>query len=128
MSLRFLADESCDFGIVQALRSAGFQVTAVSEIAPSADDDTVIGLANRKRSILITEDKDFGQLVYASGHESVGVLLLRYPFGSRKKLFKDIVRLVRQSGEELIGAFTVLQPGRVRIGRLPGTYKPDHRS
>jgi predicted nuclease of predicted toxin-antitoxin system len=125
MSLPFLADESCDFGVVRALRSAGFQVTAVSEVAPGADDNVVIDLANREKSILITEDKDFGQLVYASGHESVGVLLVRYPFPSRKKLFKDIVQLVRQSGDELVGAFTVLQPGRVRIGRMPGTYEPD---
>jgi predicted nuclease of predicted toxin-antitoxin system len=125
MILHFLADESCDFGVIRELRSSGFQVTAVSEVALGADDNIVINLANQEKSILITEDKDFGQLVYASGHESVGVLLLRYPFVSRKKLFKDIVQLVRQSGDDLIGAFTVLQPGRVRIGRMPATYKPD---
>ncbi|OPY69944.1 MAG: hypothetical protein A4E57_00822 [Syntrophorhabdaceae bacterium PtaU1.Bin034] len=90
MSLRFLADESCDFGVVRSLRSAGFTVTAVSEVASGADDNAVIDLANHEKSILITEDKDFGQLVYASGHESVGVILLRYPFHSRKRLFKDI--------------------------------------
>jgi len=125
MSPPFLADESCDFGIVRALRADGYQGTAVSEAAPGADDNVVIDLGNREKSILITEDKDFGQLGYASGHESIGILLVRYPFFSRKKLFKDIVQLVRQRGDELVGAFTVLQPGRVRIGRMPGTYKPN---
>ncbi len=119
MSLLFLADESCDFGVVLALRAAGFRVTAVSEVAPGANDNIVIDLANRERSILVTEDKDFGQLVYASGHESAGILLVRYPFSLRKKLFKDIVQIVSQRGDELAGAFTVLQPGRVRIGRMP---------
>ena len=49
MSLPFLADESCDFGVVRALRSAGFQVTAVSEVASGADDNVVIDLANREK-------------------------------------------------------------------------------
>ena len=125
MSLRFLADESCDFGVVRNLRSAGFKMTAVSEVVSGADDNAVIDLAHQEKSRLITEDKDFGQLVYASGHESVGVLLLRYPFRSRKRPFRDVAQLIRQSGDELIGAFTVLQPGRVRIGKIPGPYKPE---
>ena len=74
------------------------------------NDNVVIDLANREKSILITEDKDFGQLVYASGRESVGVLLVRYPFPSRKKLFKDSVQLVRQSGDELVGLSPFFSP------------------
>ena len=123
MNLLFLADESCDFGVVLALRAAGFRVTAVSEVAPGSDDNVVIDLSDRERSILITEDKDFGQLVYASGRESAGVLLVRYPFFLRSRLFKDIVQIVRQRGNELAGAFTVMQPGRIRIGRMPGRYE-----
>ena len=125
MNLRFLADESCDFGVVRALRAAGFRVTAVSEVSPGVDDNAVIDLAIQERSVLITEDKDFGQLVYAHGHDSLGVLFLRYPFSARKKLFNDVVKLVQQTGEGLVGTFAVLQPGRVRIGRIPTLNKPD---
>ncbi|OGA47761.1 MAG: hypothetical protein A3F74_04595 [Betaproteobacteria bacterium RIFCSPLOWO2_12_FULL_62_58] len=42
---RFLADESCDFGVVRALRAAGFDVVAVVEKAPGALDERVIELA-----------------------------------------------------------------------------------
>jgi predicted nuclease of predicted toxin-antitoxin system len=123
MNLRFLADESCDFGVVRALRAAGFRIEAVSEISPGADDSAVMDLAIREKSVLITEDKDFGQLVYAHGEYSLGVLLLRYPFSSRKRLFNDVVKLAELTGEGLIGAFAVLQPGRVRIGRIPTPNK-----
>jgi predicted nuclease of predicted toxin-antitoxin system len=77
--MRFLADESCDFRVVRGLRAAGHDVTAVIEISPGASDEAVIELAVRERRIFITEDPDFGQLVYASGQPTAGVILLRFP-------------------------------------------------
>lgn len=70
--MQFLADESCDFLLVKTLREAGHDVLAVSEIKPRAEDSDVIRLSVRERRILLTEDKDFGQLVYAHGQSSVG--------------------------------------------------------
>lgn len=61
--MRFLADESCDFSVVRALRAAKHDVTAVVEVLPRAEDDDVREKAVRAYRILITEDKDFGQLV-----------------------------------------------------------------
>ena len=68
--LRFLADESCDFAAVRALRTEGFDVLSVAEALAGADDVDVIALALRERRILLTEDKDFGQLVYAAGSKA----------------------------------------------------------
>ena len=61
--LRFLADESCDFAIVRALRDAGHDVLAVADVSPRAPDPDVIDRAVRDSRVLLTEDKDFGQLV-----------------------------------------------------------------
>ncbi len=61
--MRFLADESCDFAVVRALRAAGHDVVAVTEMAPAANDETVIEIALNDGRLLLTEDKDFGQLV-----------------------------------------------------------------
>lgn len=63
--MRFLADESCDFAVVRALRAAGHDVRAVAEAMPGGDDEDVIALAARDHRLLLTEDKDFGQLVFA---------------------------------------------------------------
>ena len=59
-SLRFLADESCDFAVVRALRAKGYDVLAVSEFMQRSDDRDLIDLAYREGRILLTEDKDFG--------------------------------------------------------------------
>jgi predicted nuclease of predicted toxin-antitoxin system len=115
--MRFLADESCDFSAVRALRAAGFDVTAIAEMLPRTDDETVARLAAGERRVLITEDKDFGQLVFAKKQPSGGVILIRFPARSRQSLPRTIVELVRRMGEHLEGNFVVLQPGRTRTRR-----------
>ena len=53
--MRFLADESCDFPVIRALREAGHDVTAVIEVARGAEDEAIIKLAARETRIFITE-------------------------------------------------------------------------
>jgi predicted nuclease of predicted toxin-antitoxin system len=105
--VRFLADESCDFAIVRALRAAGHDVLAVAELSPRSDDSHVMDLALREKRILLTEDKDFGQLVYASAQPSGGVILIRYPANARKSLPKAVADLIRETGGQLIGSLAV---------------------
>jgi predicted nuclease of predicted toxin-antitoxin system len=54
--MRFLADESCDFAAVHALRASGHDVIAVSDVARGAEDSVVIELARSERRVLLTED------------------------------------------------------------------------
>src|SRR4030066_1748063 len=99
MTLRFLADESCDFAVVRALRRAGFDVLCISESSPRTEDSEVIRLALHEGRILLTEDKDFGRLVYSHGQDTLGVIFLRFPTSVRKQIAKDVVKLVKRQGE-----------------------------
>jgi predicted nuclease of predicted toxin-antitoxin system len=117
--VRFLADESCDFPVVRALRAAGYDVLAVTEFLSGAEDAVVMDLALRERRILLTEDKDFGQLVYASAQPSNGVIFIRYPAGTRKTLPNVVASFIANAKTPLTGTFVVLSPGRVRIGGTP---------
>ena len=65
--MNFLADESCAGPVIWALREAGHDVVAVAEVASGAADEQVMNQALGERRILITEDRDFGELVYARG-------------------------------------------------------------
>ena len=93
--MRFLADESCDFAVVTALRGAGHDVTAVVETNASADDEVVLALARADVRTLLTEDKA----------------------GARTTLVRAVVDGVIAFGERIQGAFVVLEPGRARISR-----------
>lgn len=117
--MHFLADESCDFIVVRALRTEGYDVLAVSEYMQRSDDRVLIDQAARERRILLTEDKDFGWLVYVSHVDSAGVILLRYPGDRRSRLGQAVVDVVQEHGVNLHGHFVVMQPGHVRIGRRP---------
>ena len=117
--LRFLADESCDFAAVRALRAEGFDVLSVAEASAGADDERVIALALDDRRILLTEDKDFGRLVFATGSKSLGVVLIRFPASARSAIGTRMLELVHKHADRLTGSFVVLQPERTRISVLP---------
>jgi len=72
-----------------------------------------------ERRILITEDPDFGELVYARGHSSVGVILVRFPSQVRRAKPPSVVEAVAKLGARLSHSFTVVEPGRVRIASRP---------
>lgn len=117
--MRFLADESCDARVVDALRQSGHDVLAIAEIAAGTSDTEVLARSRNEQRILITEDHDFGQLVFASGLPAEnGVLLVRCPERARATLPERIARLVHQRGAELPGRFAVWSPRRFRVRQL----------
>ena len=62
--MNFLADESVDHPIVLRLREDGHDVLSVAEMEPSIPDETVLSRANQRGDLLLTGDKDFGELVF----------------------------------------------------------------
>ena len=70
-------DESTGQSVVAYLRAEGHDVEAVAERMRGAPDGAVLALAVSEDRILITNDKDFGELVFREGREHRGILLLR---------------------------------------------------
>lgn len=116
--IKFLADESCDFLVVRTLRSAEYDVLSVAESFPSASDQHVLRHATKEKRILLTEDKDFGEWVFAHGENISGVILIRFPSNARRQLGEDIKVLVDIHGLGLVKSFVVLEPGRARIRKV----------
>jgi predicted nuclease of predicted toxin-antitoxin system len=75
--VRWLADECVAGSVVARLREAGHDVTYVAELAPSTTDPDVTALAHREGRLLLTEDKDFGELVFRWNRPVPGLVLLR---------------------------------------------------
>jgi len=113
--MKLVADESCDFAVVRALRDAGMDVLAIAEVSPTLTDIEVLKIAAREGAILLTEDKDFGDWVFAHRESVEGVVLMRFPGAMRKEMARAAVEVISEYGSELKGAFVVLEPGRARI-------------
>jgi len=117
MPLRFLADESCDFAVVRALRAAGYDVYAVCEVASRSDDRQLIEQAYREQRVLLTEGKDFGWWVFVSHADSAGVVLIRFPGHARQTLAAAVVQMAQAYAEQVSHAFVVVEPGRIRFSQ-----------
>jgi len=76
--MKLLADECCDTGLVQKLRELGHDVLYIAESGSGSSDEQVLNQAFAEERILITEDKDFGELVYRLKRNVFGVILLRF--------------------------------------------------
>lgn len=116
--LRFLADESFDARVITALRAAEHDVQAIVEDSPGAQDRLIIEQARQEARILLTEDRELGQLVYADRlARGGGVLLVRCPQAARSDLPARIVAVVAAHGARLAGHHAVWTPGRLRLRR-----------
>jgi predicted nuclease of predicted toxin-antitoxin system len=118
--VRFLADESCDFALVRALRAELHDVRALAEETSRTIDAEVIETAGREKRILLTEDKDFGWYAFVARVENEGVILVRFPVSARGNLGRVVCDVVAQHGDKLRKCFTVVQPAHVRITPRPG--------
>jgi predicted nuclease of predicted toxin-antitoxin system len=92
-----------------------------SRIALARPDRDVLSRSQREQRVLLTEDKDFGQLAVASElGEQEGVLLIRCPEQSRGDLPDAVSALVAADGHRLVGTLVVWTPTRVRFRSLRG--------
>jgi predicted nuclease of predicted toxin-antitoxin system len=119
--VNFLADESVEWEIVERLRQDGHSVQYVAEMSPSISDDEVLDLASQSGLLLLTGDKDFGELVYRQQRLTSGIILAR--LGSVPPLTRAniVAAVIRKHAEELIGSFTVITPGTTRIRQSPSS-------
>ncbi len=117
--MNFVADESCAGPVIRALREAGHDIIAIAEIAHGAADEQVLQRALHEKRVLVTEDHDFGELVYARGRSTAGVLLVRFHSRARRAKPATVVEAVAKLGSRLQGAFAVVEPGRVRLSGRP---------
>jgi predicted nuclease of predicted toxin-antitoxin system len=116
--MRILANENVAGDVVGELRNRGHDVAWVRVTAPGSPDETVLSLAQRQQRVLVTFDKDFGELVFARGAAaSCGVVLLRLTAPSAAAL-ANIVADAIDGRDDWAGSFSVVEPHRIRMQAL----------
>ena len=113
--MKFIVDESTGTSVVRYLRAAGHDVLAVVESMPAAKDGDILDRAVDEGRIVITNDKDFGDLVFRSQRSHDGVILLRLKQDLAATRVRAINNLLQQHADRLAGSFTVASENNVRI-------------
>ncbi|MBI4451577.1 DUF5615 family PIN-like protein [Candidatus Woesearchaeota archaeon] len=117
--LKFLVDESTGSAVATALRRAGYDTISVAEIASGASDETVLDLARAQERILVTNDKDFGELIFRHRQPSAGVILLRLRVDTKQNRSTVVVGVVREFAQSISGHFIIASETEVRLRKLP---------
>lgn len=118
--MRILANENFPLDAVVSLRDDGHDVWWVRAEAPGSSDREVLERAKLDGRLVVTFDKDFGELAFHSLLPvSTGIVLFRLRAASSKHL-ANTIRNTLQSRNDWFGNFAVVDNFRVRLRPLPG--------
>lgn len=113
--MRFLANENFPGDAVAALRADGHDVIWIKTDAPSSRDVDVLAWAMRDSRILLTFDKDFGELAWHMGLPATcGIVLFRLPMPASDKAGEVLAARIAER-DDWAGNFAVIAPGRIRM-------------
>jgi predicted nuclease of predicted toxin-antitoxin system len=118
--MRLLADESVDRQIVERLRADGHDVSYVAELEPGITDTEVLQRANDSSALLLTSDKDFGDLVFKDNLGTFfGVVLIRLSGLSSELKAETVSNAFHQHADDFVARFGVISSNRIRIQPKP---------
>jgi predicted nuclease of predicted toxin-antitoxin system len=115
--MRFLVDESAGKRLSDLLVQSGQDSVFVGDVMAGATDEDVLARAEKESRILITDDKDFGELVFRLNRPVSGVILLRGVEASPSRRFELLSKLLRKRNLE--GSFVSIRKDRIRVRKLP---------
>jgi predicted nuclease of predicted toxin-antitoxin system len=115
-----LANENVPLMTVRLLREAGFPTISMSEAAPGLDDAAVMARARAAQQVLITFDRDYGDLIYRDGLPApAGVLFCRFRPRSPAEAASRLLHVLRDPAMTVVGSFVVIERDHVRARALP---------
>ena len=118
--MKLLANENIPLNTVRHLRTLGHDVLAITELAAGSTDLAVLNLAHEQQRILITFDRDYGELVYVKHLPCPAcIIYLRFIPANAHEPAERISTLLEKSGELLHGGFIVLERDGYRRRPLP---------
>jgi len=113
--LKFLIDVGVGKKVENWLSAQGYDIKSIRELDPRMPDEKILELASKEKRMVLTMDKDFGELVYSANLPHTGVLILRIEdFDSEQKV--DVVRNILQEHQaRIVGRFCVFKDNKLRI-------------
>ena len=112
--MKFLIDANLGRKFTNLINKARYDAVFINDLLRKASDEHVLILAERKNRIVVTNDKDFGKLIFKLGKSSAGVILIRTSIADPEKRF-DMIKNALDNAE---GKFIVVKEGQIRVREL----------
>jgi predicted nuclease of predicted toxin-antitoxin system len=110
-----IADENIEQYWIAFLRNRGYEVLSIREQLPGISDEEVAAIAQDTGGLLLTEDKDFGELVFAHGIKGLSVIFLRYDQPNYSRIEKAVLELISGYYQSTQNYFITVTERTVRI-------------
>lgn len=110
-----VADESVDGQLIAAMREAGHHVVSIGEVLHGIKDNEVLAFATDRKELLITEDKDFGELVHLRRQMHAGAVLLRINEMATPDKIARVLMVISHHADDLRTSFTTVTPRKIRF-------------
>jgi len=115
IKLKFIVDECVGFLVFNWLIKQGFDAISISNEMPGIKDKAIVNKAFNEDRVVITLDKDFGDIVFKEKEAHCGVILLRLQSKSAEAKVKALENLFKNYPDELFGSFIVVSDSGVRV-------------
>ncbi|CAN5878571.1 hypothetical protein BH11BAC7_BH11BAC7_28590 [soil metagenome] len=113
--MKFLANENFPFPSTRLLRDAGIEIKSISENFPGIADKTVIDIARKEESIILTFDKDYGEIIFRFGEQNPpSVIYFRYKGKNPEFAGEFILKLLHENKMQFENTFTVIEESNIR--------------
>lgn len=116
--MKFFVDECVGPSVAQWLKQNNFNAISVYDDLPGISDNEVLDKALSEDRILITNDKDFGEMIFKSRRQHCGVILLRLSNEKQSNKIMVLENLLKDHAQDLFGNFVVVTEQSVRITKL----------
>lgn len=114
--MKFLLDESAEVQIAQFLESLGHDVKVVHKDYPIGIDDTqILSMAHSEQRIVITNDRDFGELVFKRKHPHSRVIYFRFPLDSGAVEKINALKILLSTHTNDLNKFLTINPRSIRV-------------
>lgn len=122
--MRILANENVPQPVVASLRTRGHDVAWITEIRRGMEDREVLALAQQEQRVVVTFDKDFGELAFAARlPASCGVVLFRLQ-GASPEVDNQRAVTALSGRDDWSGVFAIIEDDRVRVRAIGNAGSP----
>ena len=113
--IKFLADVNVEKPIVDYLLEQGYDIKWISDYDCEMPDEDLLQLANHEKRIFVTNDKDFGDLIFLQRKLSVGTILFRLSGQKSQEKIKLMKKLLMGHRDKILNHYIVITKAKIRI-------------
>ena len=113
-----VVDENIDNYIISRIAASNYQVFSIKDHQPGISDKEVIELTKSENSLLISEDKDFGELVFAHNIQGCSVILIRYEKGDIENIISNILKVLEFHFGKSDNYFYTITKNKIRTRKI----------